>query len=259
MDAKEEERQKSEEATRKKEEQEGQRKLAECKGKTAEEALEVAKGVGYASPRFTDSNGNDITSDFTRSTYASEIRCSTVLAVEETQHLFGKGVAFRLDYLDPEARKSATVTGSVVFANPVQECDNFPRTSGNVFEDEMWTYVIFRVDATNNSGRDLTFADLPHLTYEGIEDEHGDAYFTNYDSNKYKDRELKDGETRTLLISKDYSPDLGPLSFRFESGEDGVPYEGLEGADKLITDGYAEALERQPEDSSRYYDHVHEK
>ena len=80
--------------------------LQDCKGKTALEALEVAKGTDYE-PHFRDSYDVLVTSDVQGAAPDSEIAKALVTDVRTSDAVwfFGASVTFNLEYTDPVAAK----------------------------------------------------------------------------------------------------------------------------------------------------------
>ena len=106
--AKEEERKAKEQAKadEAKKKEDTKSSLNACKGKTASEAYNVAKGTEYP-PIFKDSYDVDVTSDVKKAAADSELGQSLVSAVEvnEGGWFSDKSVIFTLDYTDPAAQK----------------------------------------------------------------------------------------------------------------------------------------------------------
>lgn len=95
------EKEKKEEAKRKK----ALKAVEACKGKTADEALELARKADCAAT-FEDSAGVDVTSDVEDAKNKSDVHDALVTKVErKSSWFFGESVVFSLDYVDPVAKQ----------------------------------------------------------------------------------------------------------------------------------------------------------
>lgn len=80
--------------------------LTECKGKTAYEALAAAQSTDFE-PRFEDSYEVDVTDDVKQASKDSELGSALVtdVQIEDESFFWDASVTFKLDYVDPAAKK----------------------------------------------------------------------------------------------------------------------------------------------------------